>query len=137
MKTEILDIETGDKGPAAVDITNRAVHFVEGVESGVLLVFVPHTTAGLVLMESGSGSEEDLLELLDNLIPRDKKYRHENIHGPKGHGADHLLPTLLSPSLCVPVKDGKLVLGEWQAIMLVDLNIDHSMRRVHFYFISG
>jgi secondary thiamine-phosphate synthase enzyme len=96
---------------------------------------VPHATAGVALMEMGSGSEADLEELLGRLLPRDDRYRHR--HGAKGHGADHLLPVLVSPSIVVPVQDGRMRLGTWQSIVLVDLNADNPRRTVRLSFLAG
>jgi len=98
-------------------------------------VFAPHATAGLALMELGSGSEDDLDELLERVLPRDDRYRHR--HGSAGHGADHLLPVFVSPSLVLPVLDGRVELGTWQSVVLVDLNSDNPHRRVRLSFVSG
>jgi secondary thiamine-phosphate synthase enzyme len=102
---------------------------------GLLSVFAPHATAGLALMETGSGSEADLVAALQRLLPRDDRYGHR--HGSPGHGADHLLPALVSPSLVVPVAGGRLLLGTWQRLVLVDLNRDNSQRRVRLSFLQG
>ena len=101
----------------------------------MLSVFAPHATAGIALMELGSGSESDLLALLERLLPRDDRYRHR--HGSAGHGADHLLPVLISPSLVVPVDGGRMQLGTWQSLVLVDLNPDNPRRRVRLSFLPG
>ena len=98
-------------------------------------MFAPHATAGLAIMELGSGSEGDLDELLERLLPRDDRYRHR--HGAPGHGADHLLPVLVSPSLVIPVVGGRPALGTWQHIILLDLNQDNPTRRVRLSFIPG
>lgn len=112
-----------------VDLTRDVEQFVaQSGGDGLLNIFVPHATAGLALMETGSGSEADLAEALTHLLPRDDRYRHR--HGSLGHGADHLLPALLSPSLSIPVRAGKLRLGTWQSIVLVDLNQDNPQRAV-------
>lgn len=95
---------------------------------GLLTVFVPHATAGIALMETGSGSEADLVDALQRLLPRDAQYQHR--HGSAGHGADHLLPALVSPSLTIPVRDGRMRLGTWQRVVLVDLNRDNPQRTV-------
>jgi secondary thiamine-phosphate synthase enzyme len=99
-----------------------------------LTVFVPHATAGLVIMELGAGSDEDLLAALDRLLPRHSRYSHS--HGSPGHGADHVLPLLAPPSLSVPVVDGRLQLGTWQSIALLDTNVDNPLRRVLLTFIG-
>src|SRR5437899_7120656 len=102
---------------------------------GLLTVFAPHATAGVGLMELGSGSEADLVEALDRLLPRSERYRHR--HGSPGHGADHLLPLLVSPSIVLPVLGGRPTLGAWQSVVMVDLNADNRWRRVRLSFITG
>jgi len=109
--------------------------FCQEREDGLLNVFAPHATAGLALMELGSGSEPDLADLLERLVPRDDRYRHR--HGATGHGADHLLPVLVSPSLVLPVAAGRPLLGTWQSIVLVDLNHDNPTRIVRLTFLPG
>ena len=123
-----LGIDTGSR--QVVDLTSRVAEVVReaGASDGLLSVFVPHATAGLMVMETGSGSEEDLEELLDRLLPKDDRYTHQ--HGSRGHGADHLLPLLASPSLTIPVTAGRPALGTWQRICLVDRNRDNPRRRV-------
>src|ERR1700730_19178487 len=112
-----------------VDLTADAEGFAaEAGGNGLFNVFVPHATAGLSLMETGGGSEADLVDALGRLLPRDDRYRHR--HGSPGHGADHLLPVLLSPSVSIPLRDGKLRLGTWQSIVVVDLNRDNPQRTV-------
>jgi secondary thiamine-phosphate synthase enzyme len=133
MRTEEIELDTA--GRPVVDLTAPARRFCEGEGDGLLSVFAPHATAGLALMETGSGSETDLVDALSRLLPRDVSYRHR--HGSPGHGADHLLTVLLSPSLTVPVKAGGLILGTWQSIVLVDLNSDNTHRRVIFTFLAG
>ena len=118
------------------DLTSALTSFVsEAGEDGLVNVFVPHATAGLALMETGSGSEEDLAEVLDRLLPRDDRWSHS--HGSRGHGADHVLPAFFTPSLVIPVIDGKLALGTWQSVVLVDLNRDNPDRKVRFSFVSA
>lgn len=135
MDTTVLTVETGRRR-AVVDVTDAVSRFVVGKGDGLLSVFVPHATAGIALIETGAGSEEDLLDRLDALLPRDDAlYRHR--HGAPGHGADHLLPALVAPSLVVPVVDGRLALGTWQAIVLVDPNRDNPMRRIRLSFLAG
>jgi secondary thiamine-phosphate synthase enzyme len=122
-----LRLETAQR--QVVDVTAEAELFAAEVGGdGLLNVFVPHATAGLALMETGSGSEADLVDALNRLLPRDEPYRHR--HGSPGHGADHLLPVLLSPSVSIPMRDGKLRLGTWQSIVVVDLNQDNPQRTV-------
>ena len=118
-----------------VDITDDVERFVRDGGDGLLSVLALHATAGLALMETGSGSEADLVAALHTLLPRDDRYSHR--HGSSGHGADHLLPALVSPSLTIPVEGGRLVLGTWQRLVLVDLNGDNPQRRVRLDLLSG
>jgi secondary thiamine-phosphate synthase enzyme len=137
MGSRELAIETGSR-PAIVDLTDAVTAFLEetaGGADGLLNVFAPHATAGILLMELGSGSEADLLDTLDRLLPRDDRWRHA--HGSQGHGADHVLPLLVSPSLCVPVIAGRAALGTWQSIALLDPNRDNARRRVRLSFVAG
>ena len=122
-------------GRHLTDITSEVEDFCRRLGDGILSVFVPHATAGLALMETGSGSESDLEELLGRLLPRDDRYRHR--HGARGHGADHLLPVLVNPSLVVPVEGGRMQLGTWQSVVLVDFNEDNRQRRVRLGFLPG
>ena len=118
-----------------VDITADVERFCNGRGDGLCSVFVPHATAGLALMETGSGSEEDLLAALESVLPHEDRYRHR--HGSRGHGADHLLPVFVSPSLVLPVFGGRPALGTWQSVVLVDTNRDNPERQVRLSFISG
>jgi secondary thiamine-phosphate synthase enzyme len=123
-------------GRLVVDITDR----IEGLAGstggdGLLHVFVPHATAGVAVMETGSGSEEDLEEAIGRLLPRDHPYAHR--HGPAGHGADHLLPVFVSPSLTLPVEGGRLALGTWQRVVLVDPNRENNTRQVVLSFLGA
>jgi secondary thiamine-phosphate synthase enzyme len=118
-----------------VDLTDVVEQFLRGEGDGLLSVFAPHATAGVAVMETGSGSEADLDELLERLLPREDRYRHR--HGSPGHGADHLLPVLVSPSLVVPVAGGRPLLGTWQRVVRVDTNIDNPRRRVRLSFLAG
>jgi secondary thiamine-phosphate synthase enzyme len=132
--TTVLELATGTD--PVHDLTVEAEAFVRGRGDGLLHVFVPHATAGLALIETGAGSDADLVDLLDDhLLPRDDRYRHA--HGSPGHGADHLLPALLAPSLSIPVLDGRLALGTWQSLVLVDPNRDNPRRQVRFSFLPG
>jgi secondary thiamine-phosphate synthase enzyme len=133
MKATELHIDTSQAH--LMDLTAEVSEFCRSLGDGLLSVFVPHATAGLALMETGSGSEADLDELLERLMPRDDRYRHR--HGAKGHGADHLLPVLISPSMVIPVEGGRLQLGTWQSVVLIDLNADNADRRVRLSFLSG
>lgn len=126
-------MDTGRRQVA--DLTDAVGDFCGGRGDGLLSVFAPHATAGVALMEVGSGSQPDLVEALTRLLPRDDRYRHR--HGSPGHGADHLLPVLISPSLVVPVVGGRPQLGTWQSIVLVDLNADNPSRRVRLSFLAG
>jgi secondary thiamine-phosphate synthase enzyme len=134
LKRTTLDVHTGN-GRGLFDITRECAAFVAGKGDGLLNVFVPHATAGVVIMELGAGSDADLMAMLDTLLPRDDRWRHR--HGSPGHGADHVLPLLVPPSITIPVIDGELKLGTWQSIALLDPNVDNSTRRVELSFISG
>jgi|SRR5680860_410472 len=133
MDTTILHISTGR---GAFDITAEAAEFVSGRGDGLLSVFAEHATAGLALIETGAGSDTDLIESIDVLFPReDRRWRHR--HGSPGHGADHVLPAFISPSLTIPVVGGKMTLGTWQSLVLVDPNGDNRDRRVRLSWIEG
>ena len=134
MKTVELSVRTG-VDPGLFDLTAACASFVDGEGDGLLNVFVPHATAGLVIVELGAGSDSDLLEALDDLLPRDGRWRHR--HGSPGHGADHVLPLLAPPTLTVPVVAGRLQLGTWQSIALLDPNRDNPSRTVRLSFVSG
>jgi secondary thiamine-phosphate synthase enzyme len=118
-----------------VDLTDDVEDFCSGRGDGLCSDFAPHATAGVGLMELGSGSEADLDEVLDRLLPRDDRYRHR--HGSVGHGGDHLLPLFVSPSLVLPVIGGSPALGTWQRVVLVDPNVDNPRRQVRLSFVSG
>jgi secondary thiamine-phosphate synthase enzyme len=134
MKSETRSVDTSKR--TFVDLTQDLMQFVtKSGADGLAHVFVPHATAGVAVMETGSGSEEDLEEALGRLLPRDDRYRHS--HGSKGHGADHVLPAFIAPSVSIPVVDGKLALGTWQSIVLVDTNVDNPQRKVRFSFFEG
>lgn len=131
MKKLSIEVVTGSQR-GLFDITGECARFVAGEGDGMLLVFVPHATAGVVVMELGAGSDIDLMATLDALLPRDLRWRHA--HGSVGHGADHVLPLLVAPSVVVPVVNGELGLGTWQSIALLDPNPDNAMRRVTLSF---
>ena len=133
MDTRTLGIETGRR--RVVDLTDDVEDFCSGRGDGLCSVFAPHATAGVGLMELGSGSEADLDEVLDRLLPRDDRYRHR--HGSVGHGGDHLLPLFVSPSLVLPVIGGSPALGTWQRVVLVDPNVDNPRRQVRLSFVAG
>jgi len=136
MHTIELTIDTG-RSPGLVDLTDACARFVADVDAGngLLTVFVPHATAGVVVVELGAGSDADLLEALERLLPHDERWRHR--HGAAGHGADHVLPLLVAPSLSVPVIDGRMTLGTWQSIALLDTNRDNPRRTVRLSFLPG
>ena len=129
-----LTVHTGSKR-GLFDITRECADFVRGHGDGLLNVFVPHATAGVVIMELGSGSDIDLIDALDRLLPRDDRWRHA--HGSRGHGADHVLPLLVPPSITVPVAGGELQLGTWQSIALLDPNPDNPTRTVSLTFVAS
>ncbi|PWV85505.1 secondary thiamine-phosphate synthase enzyme [Prauserella marina] len=131
-----IEVRTG--GDAVVlDLTKDAERFLgeAGADEGLLHVWVPHATAGLAILETGAGSDDDLLAAIDQLLPRDDRWRHQ--HGSRGHGRDHVLPAFLPPYASVPVLGGVLALGTWQSVCLVDTNIDNTVRRLRFSFLAG
>ena len=117
------------------DLTPECARFVAGEGDGLLNVFVPHATAGVVVMELGAGSDDDLVAAMDRLLPRDDRWRHR--HGSPGHGADHVVPLLASPSVTIPVIGGRLALGTWQSIALLDPNADNDVRTLRMSLIPG
>lgn len=134
MRAERLTVDTA--GRQVIDITDRVLGFAGDLNGdGLLSVFVPHATAGLALVETGAGSEGDLVEAIERLLPRDGRYRHR--HGSEGHGADHLLPAFVSASLVLPVVDGDVVLGTWQRVVIVDTNRENNARSVLLSFVAG
>jgi secondary thiamine-phosphate synthase enzyme len=137
MRSEEIEIRTG--GSEVVhDLTSRCERFVGDAtdgSDGLLHVWVPHATAGLAVLETGAGSDEDLLAILRELLPPDHRWRHR--HGSPGHGRDHVLPALLPPYATVPVLGGTLALGTWQSICLVDTNVDNAVRKVRLSFLAG
>jgi len=133
MDSEELHVRTGDC--LVSDLTPQVERFCRARGDGLVHVFVPHATAGVALMELGSGSEHDLAEVLARLLPRDDRWRHR--HGAVGHGGDHLLPGFVAPSLSIPVLGGRPALGTWQSIALVDPNTDNPDRRVRLSFLAG
>jgi len=132
-----LTLETGRR-PTVADITDDCRAFLADVAAdadGLLTVFVPHATAGVVIMELGAGSDEDLLAALERLLPRDDRWQHR--HGSPGHGADHVLPLLVGPSVSIPVVSGRMTLGTWQSVALLDPNGDNPRRTVELAFLRG
>ncbi|MEU1812426.1 YjbQ family protein [Micromonospora aurantiaca (nom. illeg.)] len=134
MRSEVITVRTGSR-PTVRDITGEAERFVSGAGDGLLHVFVPHATAGLAIVETGAGSDDDLLRALDDLLPSDDRWRHR--HGSPGHGRDHVLPAFVPPYATLPVLGGRLQLGTWQSICLVDTNGDNPDRQVRFSFLAG
>ncbi|MET1231386.1 MAG: secondary thiamine-phosphate synthase enzyme YjbQ [Candidatus Limnocylindrales bacterium] len=134
MKSAEITVRTGSRG-GLFDITAECERFVALAGDGLLTVFVPHATAGVVVMELGAGSDEDLTATLEQLLPHDDRWRHR--HGSPGHGADHVLPLLAPPSITIPVRDGHLRLGTWQSIAILDTNADNASRTVILTFMGG
>ncbi len=133
MDFDVLEIDSSRR--QIVDLTERVRKFCAAHEDGLCNVFVPHATAGVAIIETGAGSDDDLVDTLERLLPRDDRYSHA--HGSPGHGADHVLPALVAPSVTVPVESGKPLLGTWQSVVLVDLNRDNPRRSVRLSFING
>ena len=137
MHSRLLTIRTG-RERGLFDLTEGCSAFVDEASDGgdgLLNVYVPHATAGLVVVERGAGSEADLMAALDRLLPRHDDWRHR--HGSPGHGADHVVPLLASPSLTIPVVAGRMQLGTWQSIALLDPNADNATREVRLSFLPG
>jgi secondary thiamine-phosphate synthase enzyme len=134
MRSETFQINTGGR-PTVHDLTGDCARFVADAMDGLLSVFVPHATAGLAVIETGAGSERDLIKLIDRLVPADEGWAHR--HGSPGHGRDHVIPALISPSLTIPVLRGRMQLGTWQSVCLVDTNIDNAQRTVRLSFLDG
>jgi secondary thiamine-phosphate synthase enzyme len=134
MRSDTIEVRTG--GQARVqDLTDQCARFVSGEQDGLLSVFVPHATAGVAILETGAGSDDDLLTTIDQLLPRDNRWQHR--HGSEGHGRDHVLPAFIAPSITVPVLGGRVQLGTWQSICLVDTNVDNAVRTVRLSFLAG
>ena len=134
MRSETITVRTGPRAQV-LDVTAQCACFVAAEQDGLLSVFVPHATAGVAIMETGAGSDDDLLAALDELLPRDARWQHR--HGSVGHGRDHVLPAFIAPSITVPVLDGRLQLGTWQSVCLVDTNVDNPERVVRLSFLAG
>jgi secondary thiamine-phosphate synthase enzyme len=133
MQSMSREFRTGGSD-VVLDITAACAEFVQARGDGLLHVFVPHATAGLAILETGAGSEDDLLSALADLLPADDRWRHR--HGSRGHGRSHVMPALIPPYATVPVDGGRLALGTWQSICLVDLNVDNEVREVRLSFLS-
>lgn len=134
MDSELRTYRTGGT-EVVLDITRDAESYVDGRGDGLLHVFVPHATAGIAIIETGAGSDDDLLAALGDLLPKDDRWQHR--HGSRGHGRSHVMPALVPPYASVPVLGGRLALGTWQSICLVDLNVDNAERDVRFSFLPA
>src|SRR3954469_7826173 len=134
MDSETRSYRTGDR-EAVLDITDDCAAYTACRGDGLLHVFVPHATAGIAIMETGAGSDDDLLAALGDLLPADDRWRHR--HGSRGHGRSHVMPAVIAPYATVPVVDGELTLGTWQSICLIDLNVDNDERTVRLSFLKG
>jgi len=134
MESTVFEVHTGSR-PVIVDLTSEIDEFCTGRGDGLVNVFAPHATCGVAVIETGAGSDGDLLAAIDRILPRDDRWQHS--HGSPGHGADHVLPALVSPSVTLPVVDGSIALGAWQSVVLVDLNRDNESRKVRFSFLAG
>jgi secondary thiamine-phosphate synthase enzyme len=134
MRSETVTVDTGSR-EAVVDITQACAAFVSAEGDGLLHVFVEHATAGVALIETGAGSDDDLLAALDTLLPADDRWRHQ--HGSPGHGRSHVMPALVPPHASIPVLGGRMALGTWQSVCLVDLNVDNRRRTVRLSFVPG
>lgn len=136
MRTEVIGVATGNK-EAVHDITGECETFLRdtGAEDGLLNIFVPHATAGVALLELGAGSDHDLLAALGQLLPADDRWVHS--HGSLGHGRSHVMPAIVPPHATIPVIGGRMALGTWQSVVLVDLNVDNVVRKVRLSFIEG
>ena len=133
MESQEVKVATGRD--LVTDVTSLVERFCGGQGDGIVHVFVPHATAGVALLELGSGSEDDLAEVLGRLLPSDDRYRHR--HGSRGHGGDHVLPVFVSPSLSLPVVGGRPALGTWQSVALIDPNQDNLDRQIRLSFLPG
>lgn len=134
MHSETRTYRTGGD-EVVLDLTRDAADVVAGRGDGLLHVFVPHATAGIAIIETGAGSDDDLLAALGDLLPADDRWRHR--HGSPGHGRSHVMPAIVPPHATVPVLGGRLALGTWQSICLVDLNVDNAQREVRWSFLEG
>lgn len=134
MESTTREYRTGDR-EVVLDLTRDCAEFVSGRGDGLLSLFVPHATAGIAVIETGAGSDDDLLSALGDLLPADDRWRHR--HGSPGHGRSHVMPAIVPPHATIPVLDGRLALGTWQSICLVDLNVDNDQRTVRLSFLAG
>ncbi|MFC9734996.1 secondary thiamine-phosphate synthase enzyme YjbQ [Streptomyces roseolus] len=134
--TRALSLTTGSR-ETVTDLTRACEDFLTETATGrdgLLNLFVPHATAGLAVLETGAGSDSDLLATLHHLLPADDRWQHR--HGSPGHGRDHVLPAFLPPHATLPVIAGRLSLGTWQSICLVDTNKDNPNRQVRLSFLG-
>ena len=134
MDSEVITVRTGSR-PSVTDITDHVADFVAARGDGLVHVFVPHATAGVAIIETGAGSDDDLLRAIDDVLPADGRWRHR--HGAAGHGRDHVLPALVAPYATLPVLGGRIALGTWQSVCLVDPNGDNPVRQVRLSFLAG
>lgn len=134
METKEITVNTGSR-EVVVDLTRECASYVSGFGDGLLNLFVPHATAGLAIIETGAGSDEDLINALGDLLPVDDRWIHA--HGSRGHGRSHVMSALIPPYATVPVIGGRMALGTWQSICLVDLNVDNPVRKVRLSFVEG
>lgn len=134
MDTMTFEIETGSS-TRVMDVTGQVRDFCQGRGDGLVSVFLPHATAGLALIETGAGSDTDLLDAIEDVLPKGGRWTHD--HGSPGHGRDHVLPAFISPSLVIPVVDGDVQIGTWQSVTVVDTNVDNHRRTVRLSFLAG
>ena len=134
MDSNLISVHTGSRR-GAFDITAEVAAFVTGRGDGLVSVFVPHATAGIAVLEVGAGSDLDVMDAVDDMLPRDNRWRHS--HGSYGHGADHVLPAFVSPGTTIPVIGGSLALGTWQSVVLIDPNEDNHQRQVRLSWVAG
>lgn len=133
MESALIEVRTGPE--LVTELTEELAKFCRPLGSGLVNVFVPHATAGVALMETGSGSESDLEDAIEFLLPKQRPYRHR--HGSTGHGRDHVLPCFLASSLTIPVIDGQAMFGIFQQLVLIDTNLDNPRRHVRFSFLQA
>ncbi|TWE11969.1 YjbQ family protein [Rudaeicoccus suwonensis] len=134
MQTQTCEFRTG-RTEVVLDITRECADFAARQADGLLHVFVPHATAGVAILETGAGSDTDLLAALRDLLPADDRWLHT--HGTRGHGRSHVMPALIPPYATLPISGGIIALGTWQSICLVDLNVDNEVRTVRLSALAG